>query len=755
MTAAPEERTAAPEERDASGALPSRGIRARRRPRFGALSESPFRVAGSAARERFWFADGAWLDQGQSASVVGVVWTHWLADRGIEVPGVSFDAAYAAELYASAQLSMGQKADKDAGAFLSAAADVLKDRSLIEECYECGDIEGVKLALLERGPVVAGLSWRQSMFAPEKIGGRWVCRAVESPVVGGHAVLLNGIALDMEIGGIKGFVRFKNSWGRGWGDDGHCLISIDNLAMVMDAQDVLLPIPVRGALSPAARQDVAILEAAAHQDAAMLEAEVRYADDSISNDSWTTTDTAGYRPYADAIARGIQHPGTRPPLTIGIRAPWGAGKTSVMRMIQQRLEWPPDTTSPGPGSQRPVSLNVRRAAKTGPRWWPLRASKDSKRITNGALLRNLKQEGKARGGEATPEPTITPLPPSAHDDRWLATVWFNPWIYQTGEQVWAGLAHEIIKQATDRMTPLDRERFWLELNLLRIDEQAVRRKVYGLVVERVLPWLIAGLFLVIAGIVVLALNQGRRLVGAALGGSSAVIVVAGGIQAWNVLRSNISGSLSRLVTLATELRKTAGEQFKGTYDQLVESPDYRSQSGAFHLVQTDVMRVLKLLATPQRPTVIFIDDLDRCSPGTVVQVIEAINLFVAGQDSNVIFVIAMEPEMVAAHIEAAYGDLVKRMAELDGANDQPSDLGWKFLEKIIHLPLSLPVMEPIQKATFYGSLFSLDPALGDPDAAFSEEQVQAAEADLSEVSLGEVVQRAAGATDDDPAAARP
>ncbi len=687
----------------------------------------------SAARERFWFADGAWLDQGQSGSVVGFVWTHWLADRGLTLPGINFDAAYAMDLYAKSQQIMGQKEDPDTGAFMSAGARVLMERKIIESCYECGDIESVTLALLERGPVVAGLSWRQSMFTPESIGGRWVCSVTaDSPISGGHAILLNGIALDLEIAGVKGFIRFKNSWGRTWADEGHCLISIDDLAQVMDGQDSLLPIPTRDALGPSGRQDVAITEA-----------DVRYDEEAISNDSWTTWDTAGYAPYADAIARGIQHPDTRPPLTIGIRASWGAGKTSLMRMIQQRLEWPPDVLSAGPGSQRLITVKGGPAARQGSRWWPFTASKDPPRITNRALLRGLKSAAKASdSANATPGLSAAPSPPSDQDDRWRATVWFNPWMYQTGEQVWAGLAHEIIKQATDRMSPLDRERFWLALNLRRVDEQAVRRKVYGLILQRVLPWLATSLFLLIAGTVVFALGQGRHIAATVLGGSSGLIVIAGAVQALKVMRSNVTGSLSRVVTSAADFRKAASDQLKGAYDQLVESPDYRGQSGVLYLVQTDMGRVLDLLATPERPIVIFVDDLDRCSPGTVVQVIEAINLFVAGQYNNVIFVIAMEPMMVAAHIEAAYGDLARKMAEIGGSDGQPEDLGWKFLEKIVHLPLSLPVMEPVQQTAFYGSLFNPE-ATSDPGAGTaSEAQIRDAEADLAAASLGEVVQYA-------------
>lgn len=49
-----------------------------------------------------------------------------------------------------------------------------------------------------------------------------------------------------------------------------------------------------------------------------------------------TEDQLGFRPYVDAMALMVRH--TRPPLTVGILGPWGAGKSSLMRMIRERLD---------------------------------------------------------------------------------------------------------------------------------------------------------------------------------------------------------------------------------------------------------------------------------------------------------------------------------------------------------------------------------------------------------------------------------
>jgi hypothetical protein len=54
-----------------------------------------------------------------------------------------------------------------------------------------------------------------------------------------------------------------------------------------------------------------------------------------------------------------------------------------------------------------------------------------------------------------------------------------------------------------------------------------------------------------------------------------------------------------------------------------------------------------------------------------------------------IFVLAMEPAVVAAHIEVAYKDLAENLRSGRRHGDRPM-LGWQFLEKIVQLPLSLP-----------------------------------------------------------------
>jgi peptidoglycan hydrolase-like protein with peptidoglycan-binding domain len=434
----------------------------------------------------------------------------------------------------------------------------------------------------------------------------------------------------------------------------------------------------------------------------------------IARDFWTTDDRLDYAPYADAIASFVRHRETLPPLTIGIKASWGAGKTSLMRMIQERLD--PPVGPEGRVCRIRFTSESRAALLAG---WRRRARVDADLpVTNREILGKAKRTGSPGRGFS---PRLRAEPgedtPTGFRDEWRATVWFNPWIYQSGEQVWAGLAHEIIRQITSRLPIGDQERFWLELNLARLDRDAVRRRTYRAIWERLLPFLIVLALATLVSLVMLAVGSvtgaGWVTTLANFGvASGAVIAVTGGLTRMaRFFTEAAAGPFHSLISapdLATAAQGLLAKEFTGSCEQLFPDPGYGSKLGFLHLVQADMKRVLDLVATEREPLVVFVDDLDRCSPGTVAQVIEAISLFLAGEFPNCVFILAMEPALVAAHIEVTYKDLVAALKQ-DRTRGEWSTLGWRFLEKIVQLPLSLPPPQAARGLEGYvRSLLSLD-----------------------------------------------
>ena len=57
----------------------------------------------------------------------------------------------------------------------------------------------------------------------------------------------------------------------------------------------------------------------------------------IASDQATTEDLLGYRSIVEALERLVVDPRTSYPLTVAVSAPWGAGKSSVMLQLRQRL----------------------------------------------------------------------------------------------------------------------------------------------------------------------------------------------------------------------------------------------------------------------------------------------------------------------------------------------------------------------------------------------------------------------------------
>lgn len=216
------------------------------------------------------------------------------------------------------------------------------------------------------------------------------------------------------------------------------------------------------------------------------------------------------------------------------------------------------------------------------------------------------------------------------------------------------------------------------------------------------------------------------------------------------LGERAAGSLASLLRepdYVAGWKKLLAEETRGSYGEFVADPGYEGRLGFLYLVQTDMQRVLDLVATEQRPVVVFVDDLDRCSPSTVAQVIEAINLFLAGQFPNCIFVLAMEPEMVAAHIEVAYQALEERLRTSDYWGETGM-LGWRFLDKFVQLPLSLPALDPERASRFTGSVLVGRSQPLEPDKVGSGDQAGERAAQLEQA-----IQQEATSIEDIPEAA--
>jgi hypothetical protein len=354
----------------------------------------------------------------------------------------------------------------------------------------------------------------------------------------------------------------------------------------------------------------------------------------VSRDTWTIDDKLGYALYAKAITESILKGDTEPPLTIGIQAPWGQGKTSLMRMIQEEL----DPGAPHREEVASAPADIRTAINT----------------TYKQLLAWTKP------GDAPKEGMI------ATQTGQVPTIWFNPLYYRETSQVWAGMAHVILHQLVARLEPPDREKFWFRLQQSRINVDAIRHDVHRWVLTRFIP---AGVVLLCGALALLA----RELFV--------------GLATWAGL-----SAAAFAVFRYFQTQKSIGRPF----EQYVTEPNYRSELGLLHLLDHDLDRALGLLVG-NKPIAIFIDDLDRCDPQTVNQVVLAINQFLSLPRRNVFFFLGMDMDMVAAALEKAQKDMIG--GETLSTSYRRS-FGWRFMEKFVQLPFVIPHIEPSRIRAF-------------------------------------------------------
>jgi hypothetical protein len=132
----------------------------------------------------------------------------------------------------------------------------------------------------------------------------------------------------------------------------------------------------------------------------------------------------------------------------------------------------------------------------------------------------------------------------------------------------------------------------------------------------------------------------------------------------------------------------------------VEAGEYDRHLGIVHRVQEDLQQISdsllprdgydqNLFPRGKPRIVLFIDDLDRCPPEQVVQVLETAQLLV--KTELFVVVIAMDVRYVTRALEKEYKEVLER----DGA---PS--GLDYIEKIVQIPYRLPDIDPSAMPSF-------------------------------------------------------
>lgn len=372
------------------------------------------------------------------------------------------------------------------------------------------------------------------------------------------------------------------------------------------------------------------------------------------------------------IADAFTADGTTAPVVVGIHAPWGQGKSSLLRQIQCRLDPGLPQASGGASREPAYELRTRDGRPV-----------DRGRITPGWAWKRLQQ----RVNENRLPYEMVP----ADGVRKAITVWFNPWMYENTDQVWAGLTQEITQSIMVCLPDGQRRRLFFDLNLKRTGPEAMRRQILasarpnsirGLVVVAVAA---LAIITTIVGAVAALVNSNK--LNDVVGVAAATFLVALGVTA-RVVYSSMKGFPTWFDPAAVTRSSSAGVLSRESGGDTADPLDAGGR-GYLYLLQHDV-RELVDLATEHASFYIFVDDLDRCSPAVVADTIEAVNLFLTKQFGPCNFVLALDPATVAAHLETAHPSIHERAMDDPVSFGHLRHTGWRFMEKIVDLPVRLP-----------------------------------------------------------------
>lgn len=164
-----------------------------------------------------------WLDQLQEGACVGFACAHEAGAEPVAVPGMT--DAIARDIYKRAQrIDEWPGENYDGTSVLAGAKIMVESKYWLEYRWAFG-IDDVIDTLVEKGPVVFGTPWYQSMFQPQA-DGRMIISGVAS---GAHAYLGNNLDWN------GGKLWIHNSWmkkpdgsGSFWGINGNAWMPLED-----------------------------------------------------------------------------------------------------------------------------------------------------------------------------------------------------------------------------------------------------------------------------------------------------------------------------------------------------------------------------------------------------------------------------------------------------------------------------------------------------------------------------------------------
>ena len=362
-------------------------------------------------------------------------------------------------------------------------------------------------------------------------------------------------------------------------------------------------------------------------------------------DQPATKDTLGFTPYVIALAEFLTSKDTQAPLTISIEGEWGSGKSSFMKQLQKQI------------LEKSEELEKEELKKV------------SSPLNKVFLWGKLKFKQKTQ------------------------TIWFNAWRHDKAESLWAAFALSFLEQISknrgfrDILPNLHGNfcLFWSRINFwdnwLEIGQKGVSF-LFGVGLAVTIPYLYV--------------TQG---IGKLNNFSEHILECEENKGVCNTLLilTGLGGSLSPSLVLLGKLKDLIGNPQRDLKKYL-ESPNYDKQVDFIEKFHEDFSKIVTAYAGKDEKVYVFIDDIDRCQLDKSADLLQALNLMISN-DPNLIFILGMDREKVAAAITFKQQNVLPYLASISAENKDTGkedeslrklDYGFSFLEKFVQLSFSVP-----------------------------------------------------------------
>jgi len=433
----------------------------------------------------------------------------------------------------------------------------------------------------------------------------------------------------------------------------------------------------------------------------------------LHSDSASSQDLLSIGPDVEMLAKLAVATTTTPPLAIALLGEWGAGKSSFMEQMSRQVEQLAELSAASADGGSAFASNVRQIHFNA---WHY----SDDHVWSGLVDRIFQA---LASPPETPSSNVSAVAPEQ---------------YRKYSDELAGLeARQQRLGAQLSRTDRDREEGFLSFLNSPLDDFRLLLTATRLAVEDVrLNWLVlVGWALTGAG--ALAAYESSRVWLAQLVGTlglvaSPALLFLSVLRHWHVEEAGFIGGVrerlerrqnkiqgrvilarARLAEVDAAMRLSSFLSERGSSDTYKQ---YRGLLGTVHrdlseldeklrAARTEWSRAQSAASSPLERIILYIDDLDRCPPARVVEVLAAIHLMLALP--LFVVVVAVDPRWLLRSLELHYSELF-RHTEGGRSVVDPDDAATPldYLDKIFQIPFAVPPADADRTAGFISALLA-------------------------------------------------